>query len=128
MDMLDEARLAALFQIARTGVPSAVSAQTALELATIGGAHALGLADRIGSLQVGKAADLAAFSLGGSRTTPAQDPVTTAIYSLSGTPATFVAVAGEHLVEDGRMLIHPGTLHDRVTFLGKALAAWQAPT
>jgi cytosine/adenosine deaminase-related metal-dependent hydrolase len=127
MDILDEARLAALFQIARTGVPSAVSAQTALELATIGGARALGLSDQIGSLEIGKAADLAAFPLRSARTIPAQDPMTTAIYSVSGTPATLVTVAGEHLVEDGTLLLHPGALHDRVTFLGKALAAWQAP-
>jgi 5-methylthioadenosine/S-adenosylhomocysteine deaminase len=85
------------------------------------------LDDKIGSLEVNKAADLAAFHLGAARTIPAQDPITTAIYSLSGTPATLVAVAGEHLVEDGRIILHPGTLHDRVTFLGKTLAAWHAP-
>ena len=125
MDILDEARLAALFQNVRTGDPAALSAQTALELATIRGARALNLADQIGSLEVGKSADLSAFPLDLPRTIPSDDPIATAIYALSGTPAALVTVAGEHLVERGEMLIHPGALHDRVTTMGKALAGWK---
>ncbi|HXC24522.1 MAG TPA: amidohydrolase family protein [Gemmatimonadaceae bacterium] len=127
MDILDEARLAALFQTVRTNTPLAISAQTALELATIRGAQALHLADRVGSLDPGKSADLSAFPLSTPRTIPSEDPIATAIYALSGTPATFVAVAGDHLIEDGYPVAHPGALHDRVTFLGKALAAWKVP-
>lgn len=124
MDMLEEARLAALLQSARAGHPRAMSAQTALELVTIRGAQALNLGDRIGSLEVGKGADLSVFPLATPRTTPAPDPVATAVFALSGTPATLVTVAGEHLVEDGHVVLHPGLLHDRITTIGAALAAW----
>ena len=125
MDILDEARLAALLQNVRTGDPTAISPQTALELATIRGAQALNLSDRIGSLEPGKSADLSAFLLDLPRTIPSDDPVATAIYALSGAPATLVTVAGAHLVEGGEVLIHPGALHDRVTLMGKALAGWR---
>lgn len=125
MDMLDEARLAALFQSARTGDPNAILPQTALELATIRGAQALGLASYVGSLEPGKAADLTAFSLASARATPVHNPVATAIYSISGTPATFVAVAGRHLVEDGTLTLNAGALHNRVTAVQNALATWR---
>lgn len=128
MDMLDEARLAALFQSARTGDSNAILPQTALELATIRGAQALGLADRIGSLETGKSADLAAFDLSAARPTPVHDPVATAIYSLGGSPATFVAVAGRHLVEDRALTLNVGALHNRVTTVGNALASWRGAT
>jgi 5-methylthioadenosine/S-adenosylhomocysteine deaminase len=127
MDVLDEARLAALFQSARTGDSNAVPAQTALELATIRGARALRLDHEIGSLEPGKSADLAAFDLRAARTIPVHDPVAAAIYAMSGAPALLVAVAGRHLVEESRVAIHPGTLHDRVTAVGDALAAWRVP-
>jgi len=126
MDMLEEARLAALLQSARTGNPNAVSAQTALELATIRGARALGIADRVGSLEVSKEADLAAFDLRAARTIPVHDPVATAIYSLSGAAARLVTVAGRPLVEDGAVIINPGLLHDRVAAVGDALAEWKS--
>lgn len=127
MDILDEARLASLFQQARVHSPLAVPAEVALELATLGGARALGLADRIGSLDVGKSADLAAFPLSGPRCVPAQNPVATAIYAMSGTPASLVTVAGRHLREDGEHTVNPGTLRDRVISLGRALAAQGEP-
>ena len=63
-DIVEEARLATMLQSARLQRPDVVSPAEAIELATIGGARALGLDDRIGSLEVGKDADLAAFSFG----------------------------------------------------------------
>jgi 5-methylthioadenosine/S-adenosylhomocysteine deaminase len=123
MDMLEEGRLASLFQNARAHSPTALSAEGALELATLGGARALGLDGVIGSLDVGKSADLAAFPLRTSRTAPAQHPVATAIYAISGALASLVTVAGHHLLEDGQHTVHPGTLRDRVASVGRALAA-----
>src|SRR6185436_16443431 len=64
MDLLEEARATLLMQRARVGTHEALSASDVLELATMGGACALGLADEIGSLEVGKSADLAAFAIG----------------------------------------------------------------
>jgi len=127
MDMLDEARLASLFQQARVQSPSAISAELALELATIRGAEALGMADRIGSLEPGKSADLAAFPLAASRCAPSQNPVATAIYAMGGTLASLVTVAGRHLREGGEHTIQPGTLRDRVISLARALAGPGVP-
>ncbi len=122
MDILEEARLATLFQNARTGSPLAVRAETALELATISGARALGMDQAIGSLEVGKAADLCAFKLTAPCTIPAHNPVATAIYALGGNKAELVVVNGEHLVEGGELVSSVSHLCKSVNSLGKALA------
>jgi 5-methylthioadenosine/S-adenosylhomocysteine deaminase len=126
MDMLEEARLAALFQRARLGDPTAIPAREALELATLGGARALGLDAEVGSLEEGKAADLAAFSLGDPRAVPWQDPEGALVFGLAGARATFVAVQGEVLVREGRLRREDAELPRRVQQAADALAAWLA--
>ena len=104
VDLLDEARLAALMQRARLARHDALTTHEALRMATLGGAEALGLDDRIGSLEPGKDADLAAFSLAAPRATPVHDPEAAALYALHGDDARFVTVAGRVLVRDGRLV------------------------
>lgn len=123
MDILEEARLAVLFQRARSGSFDALPAHQALELATLGGARAIGLDHRTGSLDVGKAADLAAFPL--ADVAPTTDPEAAAVFAIAGRPASFVAVAGKPLVVDGVLLAHDPSLGARLQRLGEALAAWQ---
>jgi cytosine/adenosine deaminase-related metal-dependent hydrolase len=101
MDLLEDARLAALFQSARLARHDALPTADALRLVTVGGADVLGLADRVGSLDVGKDADLAAFSLEGPHAVPVHQPEAAALYALRGADATFVSVAGRVLVWDG---------------------------
>jgi cytosine/adenosine deaminase-related metal-dependent hydrolase len=127
MDILEEARLAVLFQNARGVRQDALTAGTALEMATIGGARALGWDDRVGSLEPGKEADLAAFSLGGTRGAPVHDPVAAAVFSLTGADAMLATVAGEELVRDGRVLgphVEPAMASLREA--GRRLRAWEA--
>jgi 5-methylthioadenosine/S-adenosylhomocysteine deaminase len=124
MDMLEEARLALLAQRTRLGSANTPTAEDVLELATIGGASALGLADEIGSIDVGKQADLAAFGL--DPVGPTQDPITAAIFSITGARTRFVCVAGTPLVRDGRLVSPREGLADRLRSLGDALAAWLA--
>ena len=126
MDLLDEARLALLFATARAGEPNTISAADALELATLGGARALRLDGEIGSLEVGKAADLAAFALAAHARGPTHDPVAAAVLALAGTPASFVAVAGRPLVRDGRLLDANSSLARRVQESADRLQAWLA--
>ena len=125
MDLLDEARVAILMQRARTGRHDTFSAAKALELATLGGARALGLDGEIGSLDVGKAADLAAFPLGDARSQPVYDPVTALLFSTAGAAATFVSVAGTVLVRDAR-LMGPAATPPLLAPSAQALAAWAA--
>ena len=120
MDLLGEARQAALAQ-------NVASARQALFLATMGGAQALGLGTRIGSLEAGKDADLAAFPLDGPRGTPAYDAETALVYALPGTVARFVCVAGRELVRDGRLVAGTldGAVTERVRSSSRALRAWR---
>jgi 5-methylthioadenosine/S-adenosylhomocysteine deaminase len=125
MDLLDEARLAVFMQRARAGRPNVVTATQVLELATLGGARALGLDREIGSLDVGKAADLAAFPLDGARSMPVYDPATALVFSASGCGATFVAVAGRPLVQESR-LVDPTAGTASSDSVARELAAWSS--
>jgi 5-methylthioadenosine/S-adenosylhomocysteine deaminase len=124
MDLLDEARQALLFAAVRTHDAASVSAATVLELATLGGARALRLDRDIGSLEPGKAADLAAYPLATQSRGPTHDPVSAAVLALAGTPASFVAVAGRPLVRDGNLLDADSSLARRVQESADRLQAW----
>jgi cytosine/adenosine deaminase-related metal-dependent hydrolase len=124
MDLLDEARLALLFATARAARADALTAAGALELATLGGARALGIAHQVGSIEVGKDADLAAFPLGASARSPVHDPTAAAVLALAGTPASYVAVAGRPLVRDGALVDHDPALASRVQASADRLQAW----
>lgn len=125
MHLLEEARVAVLAQQASRRSPCALGAQEALELATIGGARALGLGDRIGSLEAGKEADLAAFPLDDAGAAAAElDPVGAAVWSLGGTPASTVVVAGRELVAGGVLLEHDSGAAARLRETARLLAAW----
>ena len=124
MDILDEARLSVLIHRAATRRHDAFGAHDALQLATIGGARALGIASRVGSLEVGKDADLAAFRIDIPRTTPTGDPYSAAVFALPGRLAELVTVKGRVLVERGRALAADKALAARVEAIGAALATW----
>ena len=94
-DMWAEMRTAIMLQRARTGRADALSAQTALELATTRAAAAIGLAETTGSLTPGKAADLLVLDMTGSAFLPWDDPVTAAVYGGSPERVALTIVAGE---------------------------------
>jgi cytosine/adenosine deaminase-related metal-dependent hydrolase len=91
-DMFDELRAAVFAARVRTRQADALSATDALELATLGSARALGLADEVGSVEPGKRADVAVVSLAGSAYVPWEDPAAAVVFG--GSPdrvqATFV--------------------------------------
>jgi cytosine/adenosine deaminase-related metal-dependent hydrolase len=125
MDILEEARLATLFQRALKKSERAFTAKQALELATIGGARALRIDDRVGSLEPGKDADLAAFSLSPARVTPVGDVVAAILFAVAGSPAHFVAVKGRPLLAEREPLSVDPALRARVAAAGDSLAAWE---
>ena len=124
MHLLEESRAAILAQRARTLRPDALSAAKALELATLCGARSLGLADRVGSLEVGKEADLAAFDLSSLAGAADADPEAALVFALGAEPARFVAVAGIVRVWNWELLHQDLELHDRVSNTVSALREW----
>jgi 5-methylthioadenosine/S-adenosylhomocysteine deaminase len=104
-DMFSEMRLAALLAKAVSGDPSVLPAHQALEMATIAGARALGMEQRIGSLETGKLADIVAVDLGSAATQPCYDPVSQLVYSAGREQVSHVWVAGTAVVEHGKSLL-----------------------
>jgi 5-methylthioadenosine/S-adenosylhomocysteine deaminase len=82
--------------------PTAFGAHEALELLTIRGAEAIGMADRVGSLEVGKAADLVVHDLSSVGSTPAAiDPALQLLWAGDGRAVTDVIVDGVAVLQDG---------------------------
>jgi 5-methylthioadenosine/S-adenosylhomocysteine deaminase len=100
LDMLGEMRSAALLAKGVSSDASACSARQALEMATINGAKALGLADRIGSVEVGKCADLIAVDLQHLNTQPVYDPVSQIVYAASSRQVSDVWIDGVEQLRD----------------------------
>lgn len=104
LDLLGETRSAALLAKGFSGDAAAIPAADALHMATLGGARTLGLGERIGSLEVGKAADLIAIDLGGLHTQPLFDPIAQIVYAASRHDITHLWVAGRMLMNERRLL------------------------
>lgn len=103
-DMIREMKLAAIIHKAVTNDPLIVPAETVLEMATINGARALGLEHEIGSLEVGKKADLVVIDLDRLHTTPSLSPVSTLVYAATGGEVDTVVVDGQTVVAQGQLL------------------------
>ncbi|MDR6956332.1 5-methylthioadenosine/S-adenosylhomocysteine deaminase [Pseudomonas brassicacearum] len=103
LDLLGETRTAALLAKAVAGSATALDAHRALRMATLNGARALGIEATVGSLEIGKAADLVAFDLSGLAQQPVYDPVSQLIYATGRDCVKHLWVAGKPLLEDGRL-------------------------
>lgn len=99
LDMMAEMRLAALLAKAQSMQAEALPASQALELATLGGARALGLDHLIGSLRPGKAADLTAVDLSAVELQPVFDPISHLVYACGREHVSDVWVAGRRVLE-----------------------------
>ena len=103
LDVLEEARLAALVHKLVCDDPTCVTAYQALELATRGGARALGLDDRIGMLAPGMKADIILIGLDRPHLTPRHNVVSHLVYSARACDVQTVLVNGEIVVNDGKV-------------------------
>jgi 5-methylthioadenosine/S-adenosylhomocysteine deaminase len=103
LDMFSEMRTAALLAKAVAGDAAAVPAHAALEMATLNGARALGLAQQIGSLRVGKSADVTAVDLGGIDSEPVYNPVSQLVYAGNRSQVSDVWIAGRQLLRNGSL-------------------------
>jgi 5-methylthioadenosine/S-adenosylhomocysteine deaminase len=95
LDMFAEMRLAALLAKGQSGDARAISAHQALEMATINGAKALNMADKIGSIEIGKLADLTAVRLIGINMQPCFDIISHLIYVAGREQVSHVWVQGD---------------------------------
>jgi 5-methylthioadenosine/S-adenosylhomocysteine deaminase len=100
LDILGEMRTAALLAKVASGDPAVLPAWRTLEMATLGGARALGLDARIGSLRPGKEADLVAVDLSAGAALPCYDPVSHLVHVAGRECVTDVWVGGERVVAD----------------------------
>jgi len=103
LDMIETMKAAALLQKVHRCDPAAISAKDVLRMATINGARLLGLETEIGSIEVGKKADVILVDLSEARTTPTFDPVASLVYSARGSDVQTVIVDGTILM-DGRVV------------------------
>jgi len=103
LDVMGEMRMAALLAKAVSGDASVIPAKTALRMATLNGARALGLETEIGSLEPGKWADITAIRLDAIETQPLFDPVSDLVYAASRHQVSDVWVGGRRLLR-GRQL------------------------
>jgi 5-methylthioadenosine/S-adenosylhomocysteine deaminase len=100
LDLFGEMRIAALLAKVATGDPAMLPAQQALAAATLAGARALGLDRDIGSLVVGKQADIVAVDLSALDALPCYDPVSHLVHAVGREAVTDVWVAGQRVVAD----------------------------
>lgn len=104
LDMIEEMRTAALVQKAATGNPQALPAFTALQMATVNGARALGLGGEIGLLKPGYRADIILVNLHKPHLYPRHDPVAHLVYAAQGADVETVLVDGRVLMENRQLL------------------------
>lgn len=103
LDMISEMRTAALLAKGVAGDATAIPAHEALRMATINGAKALGLDNKIGSIEIGKDADMVAISLAHTATTPVFEAISQIVYAASRDQVTHSWVKGKMLLENGRL-------------------------
>jgi 5-methylthioadenosine/S-adenosylhomocysteine deaminase len=103
-----------------TGDPTALPARELVTAATRGGAAVLGFADRVGSLEPGKRADMIVIGVGHAHIQPFEDVYSALVYSVKASDVTDVWVDGRRLLEAGR----PTTLDPKAVL--DAAMRWRA--
>ncbi len=132
LDMFEEVRLASFLPKATTGDPTALPAHEVFAMATIEGARALHLQQVIGSLEVGKFADVVVVDAQGPHVTPryhlgAGNVYGTLVYSSKSTDVRHVWVHGQRLLDDRRLLtIDLPEVHARALEIGDRVNAFMA--
>jgi 5-methylthioadenosine/S-adenosylhomocysteine deaminase len=113
LDIFHEMRHAALLAKGASGDATALTAHRTLAAATIGGARALGMGERIGSLKTGKAADMISVRLDHWELQPCFDPASHIVYAAGREHVSNVWVAGEAVLQNGEFSrLNPAALSE----------------
>ena len=119
LNMFGEMQAAALLAKLHSNDATALPAATALTMATLAGARAMGIEDSVGSLEMGKQADIIAVDLSQPETQPLYHPISQLVYACNGSQVTHSWIAGEAVMAERRLLrIDQSALARRV-------ASWQ---
>jgi 5-methylthioadenosine/S-adenosylhomocysteine deaminase len=125
LDMFEAMRQAGFLAKHASRDPTALPAQAALDMATLGGARALGMEGAVGSLEPAKKADLITVATGRARQTPLYDPVSHLVYVTRGDDVRTTIVNGRVLMRDGQLqtLDRAAVLRDANAIAQKVRAA-----
>jgi 5-methylthioadenosine/S-adenosylhomocysteine deaminase len=125
LDMFEAMRQASFLAKLSAHDPTAVPARVALDLATVGGARALGMSQLIGSIEPGKRADLITVSVSSARQTPMYDPISHLVYTTRGDDVRTTIVNGAVLMQDRKVktLDREAVIADANRFAEKVRAA-----
>jgi 5-methylthioadenosine/S-adenosylhomocysteine deaminase len=104
VDMVEQMKFGALIQNVTHFDPTLMSAERMIEMATINTARAMGIDHLVGSLEVGKKADIAVFDLERAHVVVGNRPVAALVFSAHGTDVDTVVVNGELRLRDGRLV------------------------
>jgi 5-methylthioadenosine/S-adenosylhomocysteine deaminase len=130
LDMYDEARLASFLAKGSSGDPTSLPARKAFAMITIQGARALHLDGKIGSIEVGKQADLAVVDLGGMHNTPTYDRDANAIYAqliyaIKSSDTVHLLVDGRWLMRDQELLtLNEAEIQDEANEVARQIDAF----
>jgi len=113
-NMIQALKFGALLHKVHTLDPTAITAEQALEMATIGAAKALGISGEVGSLEPGKRADVIVLNLRNVFASPLHHPVSSLVYAAVGSEVETVIIDGRVVMDDGRIQTadEPGALRD----------------
>jgi len=115
LDMLGELKTAALLAKAVSNNPAALDAHSALRMATLNGARALGIDDQVGSLEIGKQADIAAIDVSDLDMQPIYNPISQLVYTNAGQRTSHLWVNGKCLMRERELLtVNERELHSKV--------------
>ncbi|HZO96981.1 MAG TPA: amidohydrolase [Gaiellaceae bacterium] len=103
-DMVEQMKFAALIQNVTHMDPTLMTAERVIEMATINTARAMGLDHLVGSLEVGKKADIAVFDLDKPHATVGNRPIAALVFSAHGTDVDTVVINGEVRLREGRLV------------------------
>jgi 5-methylthioadenosine/S-adenosylhomocysteine deaminase len=123
LDLIAEARTAALLAKGSSQDAARFSAAQALSAMTLGGARALGLDDALGTIRAGKQADLVSVDLSRPELQPVFDPVSQLIYSADRTAVADVWIGGQHVAHKQRLT--NSSAHSAVSEVVSRIGVWQ---
>ena len=123
LDMFRTMDMAAKLHKVAASDPTVMDARTILEMATMGGAEALGLSDRIGSLEKGKSADIVILDTGSPHLQPVHRPESHLVYSAGGADVRDVMAAGRWVLRDRRLkTLHWPAIRDAVDGIAASIS------